>query len=189
MASGANTRSSEQTGINIMIAGVGWQVASLGIFALLCAEFGWRIRRASESQRNPDFRMMRKTFRFKAFLWALGLALLAIFVRSVFRCAELQGGFHGKLAQQQITFMVLEGAMISSAVLLLTIFHPGLSFRGRWHAAVWSLKKSGIKAPEQSHLLVQRQAAGGSKWPAWMPGKRHSEETNDKVVEIVQASY
>jgi hypothetical protein len=68
IASGATTASSNKMGINMMVAGVGWQVASLGIFAILCAELGWRAYRSSESQRNPNFALLRNTFRFKAIL-------------------------------------------------------------------------------------------------------------------------
>ena len=187
IASGATTASKNQTGINIMVAGVGWQVVSLGIFAILCAEFGWRVHRAPGTQRNPDFAVLRKTFRFKAFLWTLGLAAVAIFVRSVFRCAELSGGFHGKLAQQQITFMILEGAMITSAVLLLTIFHPGLSFQGRWNEASWSLGKKGKTQPKQTFVLVQDHSAR-SRWTSWMPRKKTDGHTYEKAVDMEQAS-
>ena len=183
IASGATTTSSKQRGINIMVAGVGWQVASLGIFAILCAEFGWRVYRSSESQRNLNFTLLRNTFRFKAFLWALALATLAIFVRSVFRCAELQGGFHGKLANQQITFMILDGAMIISACILLTVFHPGLSFQGRWHDASWSLGKK-----DKGGLDVVHKSSGGNKWTSWMPSKKNNSPVNEKVVDVEDAS-
>jgi hypothetical protein len=184
IASGATTASSDKMGINIMVAGVGWQVASLGIFAILCAEFGWRVYRSSESQRNPNFALLRNTFRFKAFLWTLGLATLGIFVRSVFRCAELRAGFHGKLANQQITFMILEGAMIVSACILLTVFHPGLSFQGRWHDASWSLGKKDKKGG----LEVVHKSSGGNKWMSWMPRKKNNSPVNEKVVNFEDGS-
>jgi hypothetical protein len=56
-----------QTGINIMIAGLASQVASLGIFLCLCADFAWRV------YKNPDkldgsMHHIRKTLKWKAFL-------------------------------------------------------------------------------------------------------------------------
>jgi hypothetical protein len=179
IASGATTSSQDKMGINIMVAGVGWQVGSLGIFAILCAEFAWRVHRSSESQRNPNFTLLRNTFRFQGFLWTLGLATLAIFVRSVFRCAELQGGFHGKLANQQITFMILEGAMIVSAVLLLTIFHPGLAFMGRWHDAAWSLGRKNVGEPMDNIEVVQKSSTK-RKWTFWMPGRTNNNSAFDE---------
>ena len=59
-------------------------------------------------------------------------ATVATFVRSCFRIAELRGGFGGRLANQQVSFMILEGAMIAVAVLALTVAHPGFVFKGCW---------------------------------------------------------
>jgi hypothetical protein len=145
IASTSNTISMDNIGKNIMVAGVAWQVFSLALFAALCSEYTWRVRNASKFELNPDFESLRNGHPFKAFLWCLGVATLAIFIRSVFRCAELSGGFHGKLANQQVTFMTLEGAMISIAVICLTVLHPGLIFREAWHAADWSVRKNKSK--------------------------------------------
>ena len=139
LASVANTPAQDQTGINIMVAGLSWQVFSLVLFIALCAEYAWRV---SRSAIGPDtgHASTRSTFKFQAFLWSLGVATLAILIRSAFRVAELSQGFHGKLANQQVTFMILEGAMVVSACILLTVFHPGLAFGGAWSAATWTLR-------------------------------------------------
>lgn len=55
-----------------------------------------------------------------------------IFIRSCFRVAELQGGFGGALANQEVTFMILEGAMIIIASIALTVMHPGTIFKEAW---------------------------------------------------------
>ena len=142
IASTANTVSSKNTGVNTMIAGLAWQVFSLFLFATLCSEFAYRVYKAPHSELNANFASLRMRFRFKAFMVGLGVAVFTIFIRSCFRCAELSGGFHGKLANQQITFMVLEGAMVIIAVACLTIFHPGIAFCGAWGVAGWSLRKA-----------------------------------------------
>ncbi|KAI9731475.1 MAG: hypothetical protein M1835_003523, partial [Candelina submexicana] len=110
MASNAKVHSDEQTGINIMIAGLSTQVFSLLLFMALCAEFAWR---AHKRRMDLDiaYAELRRTLLFKSFLVALSLATLTIFVRSVFRVAELSQGFDGSLANDQVTFMILEGAM------------------------------------------------------------------------------
>lgn len=63
---------------------------------------------------------------------ALAFTTLFILIRSCFRVAELSGGFGSALANNEITFMILEGGMIVSATLALTIFHPGRAFDGGW---------------------------------------------------------
>lgn len=141
-ASGDTDTDTIQTGIDIMIAGVSWQVFSIGVFAILCLEFAWRVHRAPEESlsRETDFVELRRTPRFRFFLLAVGGATAAVFVRSVYRCAELSEGFDGKLANQEVPFMILEGAMIIIAVGLLTASHPGSAFQGRWGAAGWNFR-------------------------------------------------
>ena len=57
--------------------------------------------------------------------------------------AELQGGFDGALANDQVTFMILEGAMVSIASLALTIMHPGPIFRSFWKLGYARARLSG----------------------------------------------
>ena len=59
-------------------------------------------------------------------------ATITIFVRSCFRVAELSGGFGGHLANDQVTFMVLEGGMVAVAALALTVAHPAFVFGREW---------------------------------------------------------
>ncbi|RAL17635.1 RTA1 domain-containing protein [Aspergillus homomorphus CBS 101889] len=108
-------------GINIMIAGLASQVASLILFMALCLNYAWRVYKSPHAL-NPETRMrdLRHTLRWKAFLAGLALATVTIFVRSVFRVAELKGGFHSSLANNQVLFLTLEGAMVAIAVIALT---------------------------------------------------------------------
>jgi RTA1 like protein len=129
-----------QDGVNIMLAGLSWQVFSLAVFMGLCVDFALRVRRASPVDFNPRYDALRASPRFKGFLVCLFIATLTIFVRSVFRCAELSGGFSGALANDEITFMILEGAMISIAVLALTVSHPGLVWKGEWRGLARAMK-------------------------------------------------
>ncbi|KAH1441880.1 hypothetical protein KXV53_003763 [Aspergillus fumigatus] len=131
-----------QTGINIMIAGLSSQVASLAVFLFLCADFAWRVYK-NPNKLNESMDHVRKTLKWKAFLIGLTVATLAIFVRSVFRVAELQEGFDGPLANDEVTFMILEGAMMAMATLCLTVLHPGYCFGGYWDQTSWrSIKQS-----------------------------------------------
>ncbi|KAL4878120.1 RTA1 like protein-domain-containing protein [Aspergillus karnatakaensis] len=124
-------------GINIMIAGLAWQVASLLIFTGMAGHFFMRVRKASPSDFNIEFENLRRSRYFKASLWGLGIATLVIIIRSVFRCAELSEGFDGHLANDEVTFMILEAAMIAISVILLCVFHPGAVWKGQWNQAVW----------------------------------------------------
>ncbi|PWY94487.1 RTA1-domain-containing protein [Aspergillus sclerotioniger CBS 115572] len=130
-----------QSGVNIMIAGLATQVASLVLFMGLCLDYAWQVRK-NPRDLNPDVRMrdLRNSFTWKAFLGGLVLATLTIFIRSVFRVAELKGGFHSALANDEVDFMILEGAMIVIAIITLTVLHPGVCFDGLWDQTKWKFR-------------------------------------------------
>jgi hypothetical protein len=90
----------------------------------------------------------------------LPIAVFTIFIRSCFRVAELSGGFHGKLANQEVTFMILEGTMIIIAVLALTFVHPLFAFSGAWSNAGWSLRgrpQKGEDSEKDDHVADSNQ--------------------------------
>jgi len=84
----------------------------------------------------------------KYIAWAL--ATIFILTRSCFRVAELAKGFGGKLANQQVPFMILEGAMIVLATVAMTIYHPGHAFGDKWDDAGWSWNKGSGKDVEST---------------------------------------
>jgi hypothetical protein len=129
-----------QTGTNIMVAGLFLQAISLTVFLLYLAYFYLQCRSGGVLDMNPAKTACRSRGLFKVFLFSLVLATIAILARSIFRVAELWQGFSGELWNDEVDFMVLDGAMISLAVLLLTVFHPGPAFGDQWHAANWSFR-------------------------------------------------
>ena len=179
IASTSDSQSSKQSGINIMIAGLSTQVVSLFLFMALCSDFAFSVYK-NQAGLDPTYAQLRRTTKFKGFLigmsfeifhlppffvlyWlqrldkadellALAAATLFIFIRSCFRVAELQEGFDGKLANQQVTFMILEGAMVILAVFVLTILHPAIAFQGEWHKANFAIRKSKDKSLDMQNL-------------------------------------
>lgn len=157
MAAQATEHTAEQNGVHIMAAGLAFQVASLVLFIILCGEFAFRVSRRKGAL-DPMHARLRTTWKFKAFLFSLAIATVCILTRSAFRVAELSQGFGGKLAHQQITYMILDATMVGIASILLTAFHPGVSFQGSWNTANFHLgrkkrrngeveKGSGITTP------------------------------------------
>ncbi len=78
----------------------------------------------------------------------LATATITIFIRSVYRCAELSGGFNSTLfTSDEALFMILEGLMIVIATTCLTVFHPAVCFQGVWHEANFTFRtKKGASA-------------------------------------------
>ncbi|KAF4233393.1 hypothetical protein CNMCM8980_000407 [Aspergillus fumigatiaffinis] len=118
------------TGVNIMITGLAAQVASLGAFMALAIDYLWRLRRHRQSQ--SCMFSSGGSWKWTGFLWGIGIATSLIFIRSIFRTAELNGGFSSDLANDEIAFMILEGASMVVACGSMSIFHPGLSLKGHW---------------------------------------------------------
>jgi hypothetical protein len=151
-------------GINIMIGGLSFQVFSLLLFIALCGDFAVRVWRSPfhwDTTRKDVFESAIFTY----FLGGLSLATLTITIRSCFRVAELSGGFHGALANNQATFMVLEGAMIGIACLCLTTLHPGVAFRGTWADADFNFfhsKKKRLDAETETETEPETKAPSTS---------------------------
>ena len=139
LASTTNTSSGVTSGKDIMVAGLCFQVVSLAVFSLFCLDLFLRYRRLSEESFNPDFIDLRRSRKLALWFWTLAGATLFIFIRSCFRVAELCQGFDSSLANSQITFMILEGAMIVLATSLLTGLHPGVAVgKEYWAMADWA---------------------------------------------------
>ncbi len=56
------------TGVDIMIAGLSWQVASMCAFSVLVLDFVWRCR-SDRGAWSRDYESARSTLAFKGFLW------------------------------------------------------------------------------------------------------------------------
>ncbi|SPO03602.1 related to YER185w, Rta1p [Cephalotrichum gorgonifer] len=131
-------------GTNILVAGLSIQVACLFAFTACSLEFLWRVRKLPE-RRNPEFVDLVNSKRFKLFIYALFGATGLLFVRTVFRSVELSEGFTGKLANQEVEFMILDGVMVILATICLTIWHPGYGFGKRWNEARFPFRFSKAK--------------------------------------------
>lgn len=92
------------------------------------------------SQRDVDhmyrekfqaLRIMPDRWVFHYFVHALIVAILLIFVRCAYRLAEMVNGWSGYLAVHENYFIILDGVMMTLAVVIMTIFHPGFAFQGR----------------------------------------------------------
>ncbi|RDW63446.1 sphingoid long-chain base transporter RSB1 [Coleophoma cylindrospora] len=151
LADGADTQLEQDHGVDIMIAGLAWQVFSLMVFVVLCLEFRSQATRAVKEGRILGSASNGLRQRMKLFLIAMGSSVVLIFIRSIFRCAELSKGFNSPIANDEVSYMILEGAMMVLATGVMTIFHPGLVFRGAWSNSGWSFgKKKGLKSSSGS---------------------------------------
>lgn len=141
IASTANTHSMTQVGINLMIAGLSTQVVSMFTFVLVCSQLAWAVHQHPEKT-NTTYAEMRRSKRFRFFLWSIGICTIAILIRCSFRVAELSKGFNGSIANNEVEFMILDGMLMCIVIILLNVAHPGIILGPMWQAGGFHLRKS-----------------------------------------------
>lgn len=151
IADTANTHATAQVGADIMVAGLVLQAVSLTVFLVVVADFAWQCHRGVLDMHHQKQRI-RNGILFKIFMASLLFATILVLIRSIFRAAELWQGFRGSIWNNEVDFMVLDGAMIATATLCLTALHPGPSFGDQWHASNWSFKTSRVKSESETVL-------------------------------------
>ena len=67
MSAEAATPDQEKTGVNVMTAGLAFQVFSLVLFIVLCAEYAFRVSRRT-TELNPTYDALRRSRKFMGFL-------------------------------------------------------------------------------------------------------------------------
>ena len=131
----SNNNQPVETGDNIMIAGLSFQVFTLLIFIGCGTDFGLQTYRRYSQLGEAAFdqgaaaRRIRGSWLFKGFIAALSLSTICIFWRSVYRVAELSGGWTGPLMKRQGLFIGFEGVMVIVAVVVLNVFHPSICIK------------------------------------------------------------
>ncbi|KAK8167885.1 RTA1 like protein-domain-containing protein [Phyllosticta citrichinensis] len=120
------------TGNNIMMAGLSFQVFTLAIFAILSIEFAWRVRRCADAAAmNDKTRALRASRKFRGFLAALFVAFWGIMFRCIYRIVEMAGGWGNNIMQDENSFIILDPSLCALAVIVLTVWHPGYCFNYR----------------------------------------------------------
>ncbi|KAJ4523183.1 hypothetical protein HRR78_000676 [Exophiala dermatitidis] len=104
-------------GNGLIVAGIAFQVATMGVCGLLMLDFFIRFQKAkklksaahseSEYEKNQGTRPTARNFRI--FCFATGLAFTTIFIRCIYRLPEMAGGWGNPLMQNEREFLILDG--------------------------------------------------------------------------------
>lgn len=136
---GMSTTSSgtNQIGVNLALAGLGFQVFTLVVFSGLYIDYVVRHYRRTAA----GF-----TMRLKLFFGFIGLAIVLTLARCAYRVDELSQGYDGPLISDEGLFIGLEGVLIVCSVYCLTIGHPGLVFGRTDEKMVYDAEMSGTES-------------------------------------------
>ena len=107
-ASAGDNNPTRDIGTDIMLAGIVWQVATLIVFAWFVVEYVIRLSR-SWGQVPEEAKLVAGKRSFQLFSGGITIAFLAVFVRCVYRIAEIAKGWANPIMRDQASFIIAEG--------------------------------------------------------------------------------
>ncbi|KAH7077656.1 RTA-like protein [Paraphoma chrysanthemicola] len=120
-----------KTGVNVVVAGLGVQLAAFAFFVAMTAVFHRRLNR------EPTTVSLNGGSTWRRYVWVLYTVSLLVIVRSVFRLIEFLEGPEGKLYKTEAYLYAFDAALMFLVVVIMAIGHPGMLFRSiRKHAGV-----------------------------------------------------
>ncbi|CCM04576.1 uncharacterized protein FIBRA_06757 [Fibroporia radiculosa] len=158
-----NSGKSPTAGSDIMLAGIIFQMAAITFYMLLASEFVLRYlydRPVNSRASEPTPYALDKSM--KQMLAALVFSSLCIYLRSWYRTIELAGGWNGYVIHTQRYFVVMDAMMITFAMVVMNVFHPG---RLLGAAPTWNgdISLGGIDKSDQAVEKGWSGADGGSR--------------------------
>lgn len=107
-------REDPETGTNVMVGGVIFQLAAMTIFAGLAVDF---VRRSSKGALPREYSLA---------LISMFISLTVIYARSIFRAVELIEGWTGHLMTHEKYFIALDGSLMVIAVGVFLALDPAI---------------------------------------------------------------
>ncbi|KAK0238305.1 RTA1-like protein [Armillaria nabsnona] len=118
-----------EKGGHIMLIGVAFQLAVITLYSILGIEFFARYLIDTPIRKGWDQKRGDLTPNLKLMIAALVFSTTCLFIRAEYRVIELEDGWGGRIITTEVYFNVLDGAMITLAIYVVNIFHPGRIFR------------------------------------------------------------
>lgn len=128
VASSANDEKTTDMGGHIMLAGIIFQVVTFTALYVLIALYLVKLQR-NISTLTTEASTLIQGKNFKIFALGMLVASLFIFIRCVYRIAELAGGWANEIMRDEVGYIVLDGVMCCLATLVMTVCHPGFFFK------------------------------------------------------------
>ncbi|GMG24138.1 unnamed protein product [Ambrosiozyma monospora] len=124
----SSNRDTAQMGFHIMLGGLILQVVTMSAFIIMVGQYFYKVH-VNRDKLDQRYAELRNTSFFKAVMWSMCAAIFLIYIRSVYRVAEMAKGWGSDIMHNEKLFLVLDGAMCAIAIILLTVFYPGFSFK------------------------------------------------------------
>ncbi|CAF1519649.1 unnamed protein product [Rotaria magnacalcarata] len=125
-SAGANLQNLE-TGENILLGGLGVNLASFTLFCLQLFYFDYLTRKSPPVFLNGSIYQRR----WRLFLYVIYISSFFVLVRQIYRVIEFSQGFTGYLAVHEIYFYIFDTIPIFVSSAVYTIFFPGNGYLPR----------------------------------------------------------
>lgn len=136
-ASALSVYESTDAGSHIMVGGLAFQVFTILVFQLMWYYLIFNIYIAHKTNGddafNPRFAHVRQRKWLIPFMGVVSITVLLVFVRSIYRLAELSEGWSSAPATKEIYFMILEALMMSLGTCIISFLPPGLAYGREAH--------------------------------------------------------
>ncbi|KAJ6626623.1 RTA1 like protein-domain-containing protein [Mycena sp. CBHHK59/15] len=155
MAAGAvNRRMDPAKGGHVMLGGIAFQMVTITVYALCAGEFLLRYLHdrpiaSRGGGGGGGARAGALSPRMKALVCALVFNTTCLFIRAVYRLIELSNGWSGRIIHTQVYFNVLDGAMITLAMVTLNVAHPGALLETRRQPVAKDVEGDGASTPSE----------------------------------------
>lgn len=125
----AKTQTELARGNNIILGGLGIQIAFFGLFVATTLVLDLRLRR------RPTGRALAITAPWRALLWVLYATSGLVLARSLFRVAEFAEGRDGPLQSREAWLYAFDSLLMFVVSLLFNWWHPSCVLAPARHAA------------------------------------------------------
>ncbi|KAG8878900.1 hypothetical protein FRB98_005913 [Tulasnella sp. 332] len=149
MAATANTPSGSATGAHVMVGGIILQMVAITVYALTSVEYFWRVYkerplfarptnesdismasrsgtpRSGDVEKTESHGLANLTGNVRTMVLGLIIATVLVYIRSIYRTAELLDGWGGPIITNQTLSDLLDGVPVFLAMAALNVFHPG----------------------------------------------------------------
>ncbi|KAI0446225.1 hypothetical protein F4803DRAFT_59409 [Xylaria telfairii] len=145
-------------GARILVVGLAVQLVALIIFVIHATLFAIALRTRQHSL-DPKFSYVYTSNLFKITILMFSVAAALVILRTAYRILEVAEGFRSSIAQAEVLFMVLDGAAMLIAIILLLAFFPARALGQSWsETSIRQLSRQTrrMTRPEPARLLISR---------------------------------
>lgn len=114
-------------GRSLLLFGLALQIFTIFVFQVIWYSFCLKISK-TDKPFMQEYESIRNRKQFPLLFPIFSLAILCLFVRSIYRLIKTVEGWNSSLFNNETDFFCLDALMILLAVVALTIYYPGFAF-------------------------------------------------------------